>query len=53
MDWSAPHSGFVVAAYAISAAVIAALVLYVVLRDRRMRGDAAKIEANRRSRHDS
>lgn len=36
MDWSSPHLGFVVAAYALSFAVLAGLVLYILRRDRRL-----------------
>jgi heme exporter protein CcmD len=44
MDWSAPHAGFVAAAYGLSFAVIAALVAYVLLRDRAARKDAEALE---------
>lgn len=34
MDWSAPHAGYVLAAYAVSAAVIIALAAFIVLTAR-------------------
>ena len=34
MDFSAPHSGFVISAYLISAAVLCGLVLFVWLREK-------------------
>jgi len=37
MDWNADHAGFVVAAFALSFALIAGLVIYVVSRDARAR----------------
>ena len=33
MDWSAPHAGFVVAAYAASAIGILGLIIWLVRRD--------------------
>jgi heme exporter protein CcmD len=39
MDFNAPHAGFVIAAYAISALVLAAVIISVVGRDRKMRRD--------------
>jgi heme exporter protein CcmD len=39
MDFTAPHAGFVIAAYAISALVLAAVIIAVVGRDRKMRRD--------------
>ena len=39
MDFTAPHAGFVIAAYAISAFVLAAVIISVVGRDRKMRRD--------------
>ena len=44
MDLAAPHSGFVIAAYVLSAALIAGLVLYVTARDRTLRSEAGKLE---------
>jgi heme exporter protein CcmD len=33
MDWSADHAGFVIAAYTLSLALIAGLIIYVFNRD--------------------
>jgi heme exporter protein CcmD len=48
MDFAAPHAGFVIAAYALSALLIAGLTLYVVIRDRKLRAEAAKLDKSRR-----
>lgn len=48
MDFQAPHAGFVIASYALSFALIAGLALLVVLRDRKMRAEAARLEKARR-----
>lgn len=48
MDFSAPHAGFVVASYALSAVLIAGLVIYVIARDRSLRGEANRLDARRR-----
>jgi len=37
MDWNADHAGFVIAAYALSLAFVAGLVIYVFNRDVRIR----------------
>jgi heme exporter protein CcmD len=37
MDWSSTHSGFVFAAYGLSAAAILVLVIWIVARDRVLR----------------
>lgn len=36
MDWSAPHAGLVLAAYCLSFAVLAGLVLWTVMRKRKL-----------------
>jgi heme exporter protein CcmD len=48
MDFAAPHAGFVIAAYALSALLIAGLTLYVVFRDRKFRAEAAALDKSRR-----
>lgn len=48
MDLAAPHAGFVFAAYALSALLIAGLTFYVVIRDRKLRAEAAKLDKSRR-----
>lgn len=44
MDLAAPHSGFVIAAYILSAALIAGLVVYVMVRDRALRARAGQLD---------
>ena len=48
MDFTADHLGFVFAAYAISAVFIGGLVVQVLLKDRRLRAEADRLEAQRR-----
>jgi len=36
MDWSSSHAGFVLAAYGLSFAVMAGLVLWTIIRKRRL-----------------
>lgn len=47
MDFTAPHIGFVIAAYALSAVLLAGLTLSILLRDRRLRKEAAQLERHR------
>ena len=49
MDFSAAHAGFVIAAYTVSFAGLAALVIFILLRDRRLRRVAATLERDRAS----
>lgn len=49
MDFSASHIGFVIASYALSAALIGGLVARVVLRDRKLRAEAERLETQRRA----
>ncbi|CAN5382085.1 hypothetical protein BH10PSE7_BH10PSE7_23090 [soil metagenome] len=48
MDWSASHAGFVAAAYGLSAAILVALVAVTLLRDRRRRREAARLDGRNR-----
>ena len=48
MDFTAPHSGFVIASYGLSALLIVGLTLFIVVRDRKVRTDAAKLDKDRR-----
>ena len=48
MDFTAPHSGFVIASYGLSALLIVGLTLFIVVRDRKVRADAAKLDKDRR-----
>ena len=44
MDWSAPHAGFVAAAYVLSFAILAGLVLFVMMRERASRRRIDELE---------
>jgi heme exporter protein CcmD len=47
MDLAAAHAAFVIAAYALSLAGLTALVLFVVLRDRRLKRQAAALDRDK------
>jgi heme exporter protein CcmD len=47
MDFSAPHTGFVIAAYAVTIAALLALVIVTIMRGRRLSREAADLEARR------
>ena len=51
MDFSANHIGFVLASYAISVLMIGGLILQVLRRDRKLRGEATRLEAQRKAQH--
>jgi len=44
MDFTAAHTGFVLAAYGVSIIMLTALVMYVLLRDQALRGEVARHE---------
>lgn len=46
MDLAAPHIGFVLVAYAISAVVLAGLTLMIIVDVRKQRSTLARLEAN-------
>ncbi len=48
MDFSAAHTGFVAAAYALSAAVLLGLCAAITMRDRWMKSELQKLESRRR-----
>ena len=48
MDWNADHAGFVIAAYALSFAFIAGLIIYVFNRDARARKQLAQFQETKR-----
>ena len=48
MDFSAPHSGFVTASYALSFVLISGLTVCILLRDRALRAEAERLERQRR-----
>jgi heme exporter protein CcmD len=47
MDFAAAHVAFVIAAYAASFAGLAALVLFILLRDRKLARQAAALDRDR------
>ena len=49
MDFSANHIGFVLASYAISALMIGGLIIQVMRRDRKLREEATRLEAQRKA----
>lgn len=48
MDWNADHSGFVIAAYALSFVLVAGLILYIFNRDARIRKRLVQFEKTKR-----
>ena len=48
MDMTAPHMGYVIGSYALSAGLILGLVAYVLIRDRSLRAEADRLDRNRR-----
>jgi len=48
MDFNANHVGFVVASYALSVVFMVGLTLRVLMRDRKLRAEAERLEAQRR-----
>ena len=51
MDFNAAHVAFVIAAYAMSFAGLAALVLFIALRDRKLRRQAAAFDRKKEVLH--
>ena len=48
MDWNADHVGFVAAAYALSFAFIAGLIIYIFNRDARVRKRLAQFQETKK-----
>ncbi len=48
MDFTANHIGFVIASYALTAVFMVGLTLRVLLRDRKLRAEAERLDAQRR-----
>lgn len=48
MDFAAAHAGFVIAAYGLSLVVLAGLSASILLRDRRLRAAARRLDGERR-----
>ncbi|WP_119387883.1 heme exporter protein CcmD [Taklimakanibacter lacteus] len=51
MDLNAAHVAFVIAAYLASFAGLAALVLYILLRDRKLKRQVSALDAKKDGRH--
>jgi hypothetical protein len=51
MDLDAAHVAFVIAAYAVSFAGLVALVLFIALRDRKLKRQAAAFDRKKESLH--
>ncbi len=48
MDFSANHIGFVLASYGLSLVFIGGLILQVLVKDKRLRAEAERLEGERR-----
>jgi heme exporter protein CcmD len=49
MDFTAKHIGFVIASYALSIAFIGGLIVQVLMKDRKLRAEAERLETQRRT----
>jgi heme exporter protein CcmD len=49
MDFTANHIGFVIASYGLSAVVLGWIIVATLIRDRRMRAEAERLDARRRT----
>ena len=49
MDFTANHIGFVAASYGLTFVFLAGLIISTLRRDRRLRAEAAQLDAERRS----
>ena len=47
MDWTAAHAGYVLASYVLSAICLAALVIYIFVRDRRSQAALAQFDRSK------
>jgi heme exporter protein CcmD len=48
MDWNAEHASFVIAAFALSLAFVAGLIIYIFNRDLRIRKRLAQFEKTKK-----
>ena len=48
MNLNADHLGFVIAAYGLSGVFILALTIYILVRDGKLRGEAQRLDRQRR-----
>lgn len=49
MDFAAKHIGFVIAAYGLTFLCLGVLIAALLVKDRRLRAEAGRLEAERRS----
>lgn len=47
MDFSANHIGFVIASYGLTFACLAVLIVSILMKDRRLRAEAERLDAGR------
>lgn len=48
MDFAANHIGFVIASYALTFIFVGGLIVSVILRDRKLRAEADRLDAQRK-----
>lgn len=48
MDFSANHIGFVIASYALTFVCLAILIVSILMKDRRLRAEAERLDAQRK-----
>jgi heme exporter protein CcmD len=48
MDFSANHIGFVIASYGLTFICLAVLILSILMKDRRLRAEALRLDAQRK-----
>ena len=48
MDFSANHAGFVIASYGLSLVFIGGLIISVLLKDRKLRAEASRLDQQRK-----
>lgn len=48
MDFSASHVGFVIASYGLTFVCLGGLILSILMKDRRLRAEAERLDAERR-----
>ena len=48
MDFSANHVGFVIASYALTVICLGGLIISILMKDRRLRAEVARLDAQRK-----
>ena len=48
MDFSANHAGFVIASYALTLVFLGGLIISVIMRDRKLRAEAERLDQQRK-----